>query len=219
MKLATLLLTLMFAVPVFAQNTKTDCDINGQSVGCTTKPDNSWQAEWDKREAQRKARLAADRNSRVAAQAVADATAAKERGDRENAMRINDAYCQTNPNGSVALEGVTRTCTDWTAYEKAFCTVNVGASYCKIQSQGEAERLTCVLSGNVCKAPESEAEVQRAFAELNTHFQQDHPKRGSTQAYYESLYNKARQWGCGAFPEMTTPVWGKPDQPCNLSVH
>lgn len=184
------------AVPAFGQQstTKTDCDVSDHSINCTSKttpPPPTFLDQLHKTTADLRARQAQAQEANRIRQADAEAKQAL-----ENQAEVNMVYCKQNPSGSVTTsEGKDRSCTDELAYEKAFCVVNP-----------EADR---------CKLPASEAEVEKAFADLIEKYKNDpSAKKRSTQNYYESLFVKMREWGCRSFPEMTLPAWGKPDQPC-----
>jgi hypothetical protein len=187
------------SVPVFGQQgtTHTDCNVSGsgQSIDCTSKTDvpppspadvsNKNMADWRARQAQAQAANRARRADAEAKQTL------------ENQAEVNMVYCKQNPAGSVTTsEGKDRSCADELAYEKAFCVVNSAADRCNL--------------------PASEAEVEKAFADLIEKYKNDPgAKRHSTQMYYESLFVKLRESGCRSFPEMTLPIWGKPDEPCS----
>lgn len=198
----SILALVLCAIPAFGQQSTTDtnCNVNGQQVNCTSNtttnipPPDPWANTLSNINNMNK-NMAANRERAEArrAQARADAEA---KHALENHAEVNMVYCKQNPSGSVTTtDGKDRSCADELAYEKAFCVVNP-----------EADR---------CRLPASEAEVEKAFADLIEKYKNDPgAKKRSTQNYYESQFQKLREWGCRSFPDMTLPAWGKPDQPC-----
>lgn len=65
------------------------------------------------------------------------------------------------------------------------------------------------------KPPASEADVEKAFADLAEKYKYDkRAKKKDCKMYYDSLFLKLRNWGCGSFPEMKLPLRDGTVQPC-----
>src|ERR1700723_907862 len=105
----------LFAVPVFAQQTQTNCTLNGNTANCTSNSTPTFQQSMD--------------SFNKSMQATGNNIAAARQANMNDKVKIE--YCHQNPGGSITTSsGQIRGCVDAIAYVKAACDVRKWKGLC-----------------------------------------------------------------------------------------